>query len=168
MSTASEAIHRYWTETADVTDVTQKKRLFLVGFAERGVIKGGLIAADISRNTAYVWRNLDPEFRQAWDEVRENARDEVRESIYDQAVSRKNIVASIFYAKHNCPEYKERTEIDVQVVHRQVEERLEQYRQQLALPPASTKDIINSVLGFTGGDTSQPVAAPTTNDNHHD
>ena len=166
MSAASEAIHRYWTETADVTEVTAKKQLFLAGFRERGIVKGGLLAADISRATAYVWRSLDPEFKRAWDEVKELANDDVRESIYDQAVSRKNIVASIFYAKHNCPEYQERVRVDVNVLHRQVEERLEQMRSQRPrLAAASAKAIITEVLGF---DRRESVALPADNDHRND
>jgi hypothetical protein len=166
MSAAANAIHRYWTEVADVAEVAEKKRLFLAGLKERGVVKAGLVNADISRGTAYLWRGMDADFKREWDEIRENCHDEVRESIFDQAVSRKNIVASIFYAKHNCPEYNERVQVDIHVVQQQVEERIEQYRrqqQQLSLPPASTKDIINAALGL-----NRPEAIPVESGDRRD
>jgi len=52
------------------------------------------------------------------------------------------------------------------VVQQQVEERIEQYRkqqQQLSLPPASTKDIINAALGLNG-----PEVIPVESGDHRD
>jgi hypothetical protein len=166
MGVAAEAITNYWESHA--TEATEKKLLFLQGLADSGTVIHAAELAGINRRTAYLWRSMDPEFRAQWDEVLENTTDNVERSLYNQAVSEKNVVATIFYLKANRAKYRDRVQLDIPAIQRQVEERLEQYRLQLALPPASTKDIINSVLGFTGGDTSQPVAAPTTNDNHHD
>jgi hypothetical protein len=166
MSVATEAITRYWETHA--TEATEKKLLFLQGLADSGTVIHAAELAGINRRTAYLWRSTDAEFRAQWDEVLENTTDRVERSLYNQAVSEKNVVATIFYLKANRAKYRDRVQLDIPTIQRQVEDRLEEYRKQLALPPASTKDIINSVLGFTGGDTSQPVAAPTADDNHHD
>jgi hypothetical protein len=154
---------------ANPNSANAKKQAFIEALRDKGIVRRAIDASGIDRTIAYIWRETDPEFRQAWLQALEDSTDEVEESLYDMAVSRKNVVATIFHLKGNRRnKYNDRITVDTDLLQRQVEERLERYRQQLSLPPASTKDIINSVLGFTGGDTSQPVAAPTTNDNHHD
>jgi hypothetical protein len=155
MSAVAEKIREYYA--SNCTDYTEEKKLFLEGLRERGVVQGGLDLARISRTTAYMWRSLDPEFRRAWDEVKEACNDNVRQTIYQQAVSGKNALYSIFYAKHNCPEYRERVTIDVNMVQSEVEERLSVLANRL--PSASTKDLISEALGLPRRSTPSSTTA---------
>lgn len=154
MSAVAEQVRQHYLATH--TDHTEEKNAFLVGLKETGVVQGGLDRAGICRATAYAWRSMDPEFRRAWDEVKEACNDNVRQTIYQQAVSGKNALYSIFYAKHNCPEYRERVQVDVQMIQGEVEDRLSALANRL--PSASTKDLISEALGLPRRQTtSLPV-----------
>lgn len=153
MSTAIEAITRYWETHA--TEATRKKTLFLQGLEESGTVKHAAEFAGINRVTAYQWRNVDLEFRRAWDAVLEDVTDNVEASLYRQASSDKNVVATIFYLKNNRHKYRDRVTIDVTGVQREVEGRVEQLLARL--PSASTKDIISEALGVPRASLSQPV-----------
>jgi nitric oxide reductase activation protein len=106
--------------------------------------------------------------------VKETCNDNVRQTIYEQAVTGKNALYSIFYAKHNCPEYRERVQVDVTMIHSEIENRLEQLQAKFTgvaemvmpqevpqevppqLPPQSTKEIIAEVFGLSPERVPEP------------
>jgi len=130
--------------------------LFLQGLKESGTVLHAAEFANIHRNCAYDWRKDDPEFRAEWDAIVEGVVDNVERSLYRQAISEKNVVATIFYLKANRPKYRDRVQLDVPSLHRQIEERLSRGTAHPQLSSASTKDIINAALGLKG-ETRQVV-----------
>lgn len=71
-------------------------------------------------------------FAEAWDVAQENAVDVVENTIYQQAVGG-NTLAAIFYLKAHRPIYRDRLNIDVQQVNREIQERIAQFRENPAL-----------------------------------
>jgi hypothetical protein len=163
MSAAAEAIANYWETHA--TEATEKKQLFLEAMQECGIVLESCVRAGINRTTAYRFRWADNEFRNAWDSAKADADDRIRHSLYNQAKSEKNVVATIFYLKHNCPEYKEGLPLDLSSVDRQIEDWLSQLQPQGAQgiatssPSHSTKEIIAEVLN-----TKRQLPAPISPD----
>ncbi len=149
MSAASEAIANYWETHA--TEATAKKSAFLAGLQESGTVTHAARLAGISRYTAYQWRNIDRDFRFEWESILEDVTDNVERSLYNQAVSEKNVVATIFYLKGNRrAKYGDRVAFDVHAVTNEIEDRLGQLNE-LPSPASSpssqsTKDIIAEVL----------------------
>lgn len=122
MSTVAEKLTQYYLDPANLADVAEKKTLFLKGLQDTGTVLHAAELADIHRNTAYLWRQIDPEFKAAWDAALEDATDVVERSLYRQAISEKNIVATIFYLKHNRAKYREETRI---IVAKEVDETID-------------------------------------------
>jgi hypothetical protein len=151
VSVAAEAIANYWESHA--TEATEKKSLFLEGLKEYGTVKHAAQFAQINRITAYQWRSVDPQFRQAWDAILEDVTDDVEASLYRQASSDKNVVATIFYLKNNRHKYRDRVTIDVVSTQREVEDRLSALANRL--PSASTKDLISEALGLPRRNSSK-------------
>ena len=153
MSAATDAIRQYWVDGANVADVADKKLVFLQGLRESGTVLHACEFANISRTTAYIWRNIDPEFRADWDAALEDVTDNVERSLYRQAVSEKNVVATIFYLKANRAKYRDRLQIDVPQLQRQVEDRVSELQTKLlntsnsSSSTGSTKDLIAEVIG---------------------
>lgn len=161
MSAVTDKITQYYANPANVADLAEKKSIFINALTERGIVIDACKVADIHRNTAYIWRNLDPEFRQAWDLALENATDVIEGSLYDNAL-KGNVIAQIFYLKNNRTKYRDKVAIDVPATQREVEERMQQLQDRMALTlpvqglvlpdrsaPASTKDIINQAIGLS-------------------
>lgn len=113
---------QYWQEHP--VETAPKKREFIVALRERAIVYRACEAANVERHTAYCWRAEDPEFRRAWDDAKENTTDRVEESLFNQAVSGKNVVATIFYLKGNRPQYRDRLAVDVNAMNREIAERL--------------------------------------------
>lgn len=80
--------------------------------------------AQVDRRIVYSWRSEDREFREAWDEAKEDAIDRVENTLYDMATNGKNVVATIFYLKGNRAHYRDNLRIDVNALHREIEELL--------------------------------------------
>jgi hypothetical protein len=161
MSTVAEKISAYWQ--SNLTDLTEKKSLFIAGMRECGTVLDAADRADISRQTAYEWRRADPGFRNDWDAAKADADDKVKRSLFNQAVSERNVVATIFWLKNNCADYRDRIQVDLQAVDKEIEDRLGEL-----LPPSqpatslashSTKEIIAEVLN-----TKRQLPAPISPD----
>jgi hypothetical protein len=105
---------------------SQKKR-FIDAITAQGTVYHAAQAAGISRWTAYRWRQDDPEFADQWDEALENAVDQVESTIYQQAVGG-NTLAAIFYLKAHRQIYRDRLNIDLKQLHREIEESLADMR----------------------------------------
>lgn len=109
----------------------EKLTAFCAALAETGIVARACKAVDISRVTAYEWRNEIPEFAAAWDkalaigvtaledEAHRRGFEGVDEGVYHQGVlvdtQRKySDTLAIFLLKAHRPEkYRERTHVDL-------------------------------------------------------
>ena len=140
-------IDQYWQ--ANPTGLAAKKQLFLEGMKQHGVVLDACEVADISRTTAYDWRMQDPDFRAQWDAAKASADDRVKRSLYRMATSEKNVVATIYWLKNNCPDYRDRVTVDVTALQREIEDYADgnlELSPADALPLHNAKEIINGVL----------------------
>jgi hypothetical protein len=80
----------------------------------------------IDSKTAYIWRSLDPEFREAWDYAQEDATDVVEDSLYRQATSDKCFLATIAWLKARRPIYRDKLTVDVSAIQREIEQRVDE------------------------------------------
>lgn len=96
-----------------------RKKRFIDALTEKGTVYHAAQAAEISRWTTYRWRQEDLEFADLWDEAIDNAVDAVESVIYQQAVGG-NTLAAIFYLKAHRPIYRDRLNIDVEQVQRDI------------------------------------------------
>jgi hypothetical protein len=104
-----------------------QKRRFLSALTVQGTVFHAAQSAGVSRQTAYRWRDEDLEFRSLWDEAIENAVDQVESTIFQQAIGG-NTLAAIFYLKAHRPIYRDKLNIDVKQLDREIEERLAELR----------------------------------------
>jgi hypothetical protein len=116
---------RFHETRIDCTDVTERKQQFLTALTATGIVLRAARAAGVSRRTVYFWRQVDAEFREAWEQAQESAVDMAEDSLYQQAISQRNVVATIFYLKGNRSKYKDRVQVDVNAIQREIEERVE-------------------------------------------
>lgn len=105
---------------------TRKKR-FIDGLTENGTVYHAALAAGISRQTAYRWREDDLEFADLWDEAIENAVDAVENTVYKRALGG-DTIAAIFYLKAHRPKFRDRLNIDVEQVQSNIDEMIERMR----------------------------------------
>lgn len=166
MSAVEQKIIQYYADPANLADCTEKQDLFLEGMRQHGTVLKACEYADISRTLAYIWRQHDPVFRQRWDAAKEDANDKVKNSLFNMATSEKNVVATIYWLKNNCHDYRDRVTVDFAGAQREVEEQLDGVREKvvgdeslrLRLPSASAKDIVADALGLNRRTTSQSPA----------
>ena len=112
----------------------QKKR-FIAALTEQGTVYHAAQAAGISRQTAYRWRDEDPEFAELWDEAIENAVDAVENTVYHKALSG-DTIAAIFYLKAQRPKFRDRLNINVEQIQSEIDAALERLRVNPDLLPA--------------------------------
>lgn len=158
-------ISEYWKDHPE--QQREKKKVFLQTLREHGTVRSAAESAHVDRRMVYSWREEDPEFRAAWDAAKEDANDKVKNSLFNMATSEKNVVASIFWLKNNCADYRDRITIDVQGLQRETEERMDlvhaKLEQRPRLSPASSKALINEVLGIR-----KPQETPETSHSETD
>lgn len=135
-----------------------------------GIVRRACEAVRIDSKTAYIWRSIDPEFREAWNYALEDANDVVEDSLYRQATSDKCFLATIAWLKARRPMYRDKLELDVSAVQREIEERLEGMgllaASLVGASPISTptpKTLIAEALGQPGLLASSPGHAPDGN-----
>src|SRR5215207_6922880 len=105
-----------------------KKKRFIETMAAQGTVSHAAQAAGVSRNTAYRWRQDDPEFAGLWDEAHEKAVDVVESVLYQKALSG-DTIAMIFYLKAHRPIYRDKLNIDIKQLQSEIEERMAQLRE---------------------------------------
>lgn len=94
------------------------------GVNSHGTVLHAAQAAGISRQTAaYRCRQEDREFAACWDEAHEQAVDGVESVLYQKALSG-DTVCMIFYLKAHRPESRDRLNLDIKQMHREIEERM--------------------------------------------
>lgn len=162
-----DKIDAYYQDPANLADLAEKQDLFIAGMRRTGVVLRACEDADISRQLAYQWRALYPDFRLRWDDAKSDANDKVKSSLFNMATSEKNVVATIYWLKNNCPEYKDRITVDVQAIQGEIEDRLSELAGTATTAgsqPATlnAKSIIDEVIH---GPLALQLASPTsTND----
>lgn len=107
-----------------------RQRLFLKAFAEHANVGLAAQAAHINRTTVYTWLEHDEAFSFAFNQAKEDARDVLRAEIYRRAkegwdepvwgakglkgtVRKYSDTLLIFHAKAMMPEYREKSQVDV-------------------------------------------------------
>lgn len=108
----------------------EKLSAFCAALAETGIVARACKAVDITRETAYKWRRLDPDFKAAWDDALEIGitalEDEAHRRAFDGAAepvyhlgkavgeTRKySDTLAIFLLKAHRPDkYRERAEVE--------------------------------------------------------
>ncbi len=94
------------------SDINKKALLEALG-KSMGVVATACRAVGLSRQTFYRYRDEDPEFKSALEDIKEDAKDFAESSLYQQ-IKDKNTTATIFYLKTKCKDrgYVERQEIE--------------------------------------------------------
>ena len=92
-------------------DAGEWRDAFLAGLRSIPVVRVACEAAQISRKTAYAWRERDVAFREAWDGAVEDGLDALEALLMKRAMTT-DTTAAIFILKHRRPEiYRERHEV---------------------------------------------------------
>ena len=100
----------------------RQKKKFIKTLEAQGTVLHAAKAAGVSRWTVYRWRDDDLVFANQWDEALENAVDVVENSLYRKAVSGDTVCA-------HRPIYRDRLNIDVEQVQRDIKEAIERIRE---------------------------------------
>jgi len=115
-----------------------RQRLFLKEYAEHANVLLAARAAHISRMTVYHWLEHDEDFSFAFNQAKEDAKDVLRAEIYRRAkegweepvyqmgnlagtVRKYDTTLLIFHSKMMMPEYREKTQVDVNANVQQTE-----------------------------------------------
>ena len=104
---------------------TRKKR-FIHALTAQGTVYHAAQAAGVSRQTAYRWRQDDPEFADLWYEAIENAVDAVENVVYHRALGG-DIIEAIFDLKAQRPKFRDRLNINVEQVQSEIDEMMERF-----------------------------------------
>jgi hypothetical protein len=108
-------------------DAAPLKEAFIAALRDcGGIVRRACEAVRIDSKTAYIWRSIDPQFREAWDYALEDANDVVEDSLYRQATSDKCFLATIAWLKARRPMYRDKVQIDVSAIQREIEQRVDE------------------------------------------
>lgn len=104
----------------DATLATQRARarwypIFLAELEETGNVAAACRVAGIDRSTAYRHRDADEEFAATWENNLQNAIDEVERNLYRHAATGDNVHAMQVYLRAHRPEYRDNSQVAVQV-----------------------------------------------------
>lgn len=122
-SPITEQIVKHWQTNA--ADAAPLKEAFIQALRTVGTVRGACEIVEIDSKTAYIWRAIDPEFREAWDYAKHDATDLVEGSLFRQATSDKSFLATIAWLKAHRPMYRDRLQVDVAEMQREIEQRLD-------------------------------------------
>ena len=106
----------------------RQKKTFIETLEAQGTVSHAAKAAGVSRQTAYRWQDEDQEFAFEWEQALENAVDGVENALYKRALAGE-VIPAIFYLKAHRPIYRDRLNINVEQVKSEIEERIEQLRE---------------------------------------
>ena len=104
-----------------------RKKRFIDALTAQGTVYHAAQAAGVSRQTAYRWREDDPEFADLWYEAIENAVDAVENVVYQRALGG-DTISAIFYLKAQRPKFRDRLNINVEQVQSDIDEIMERLR----------------------------------------
>jgi AcrR family transcriptional regulator len=101
------------------------KATFLAHLMTGKSVKASAEAAGVGRRTFYDWRDMDAEFREAWEDAItgsvEVLEDEVRDRALDRTDKNSHILLMFLVKKHK-PEYRENYKSEVHLVRDTVQE----------------------------------------------
>jgi AcrR family transcriptional regulator len=101
------------------------KATFLANLMTGKSVKASAEAAGVGRRTFYDWRDMDAEFREAWEDAItgsvEVLEDEVRDRALDRTDKNSHILLMFLVKKHK-PEYRENYKSEVHLVRDTVQE----------------------------------------------
>jgi hypothetical protein len=120
---------------------TRKKR-FVAALSVQGTVSHAAQAAGVSRNTVYRWRIEDREFASRWDDAHEKAVDAVESVLYQKALGG-DTICMIFYLKAHRPIYRDRLNIDVKQLDREIEERVAELRSLSPIDAQKPSSLLN-------------------------
>jgi len=102
----------------------ERKCTFISLYREHGSIYHAAQLTPVSRKTVYNWMDADEEFAQAVVDSKENSLDELETSVFKRAFT-DNLLA-MFYLKAHRPKFRDKVQIDVEVVKNEIQERIQQ------------------------------------------
>ncbi len=133
----------------------ERKRAFLKAYRVHGVVSRATYEARIHRTTVYKWLEHDEGFAQAFADCHEDTYDELEASGYQKALAGDPIL-TMFYLKAHRPKFRDKLQVDLEVLDSEIRERLATLSPQL-LP---------AITGYLGdGDSQQVVQNPSESDN---
>jgi hypothetical protein len=107
-------------------DVTvSNKRLLIENLRRRAVIYLAAQAVGINKLTVYRWRDSDPQFAAAMAEAMEDAKEIMENSVYEDALNG-NTLLKMFWLKRHDPNYRDKVQVDVNIVMQEIKERMQQ------------------------------------------
>lgn len=89
----------------------EKKKQWLDAFAEKHTVSAACKVVGINRNTAYKYREIDKEFREAWDEIENRMVDAVESALYKNALTGDNACIFFILCNRRPDRWKHRGEI---------------------------------------------------------
>lgn len=98
----------------------ERKNAFIQGLIDTHTVFRAARIAGISKKTAYLWAEADPQFEQAWQDALESSSDDLETCMYERA-KQKDTLAGIFLLKKYRPEFRDKVSLDVSGVQEQIE-----------------------------------------------
>lgn len=98
---------------------TQKQKAFLSALRTTlGVIKEAAIKAKVDRSTVYGWKEKDPDFLEAFNQVQEESIDFVESAMFEEIGEKRNayLIWKFLSTRGKSRGYTEKTEIDVTAI----------------------------------------------------
>lgn len=117
----------------------ENKRRFIEALRYKASVYHAAQAAGIARKTAYKYMHDDPAFAEAVADCREDVADVMETSVYEDALGRDgkrgDTLLKMFWLKAHRPKFRDKLNIDVQVVQNEIDVMLQAHneRQQLLL-----------------------------------
>lgn len=102
-----------------------KKRAFINQLREKATVYHAALVSRISRKTAYQWYQRDQQFAEAWEDAVEDAVDVMETSVYERALAGDNLL-SMFWLKRYRPQFRDKVQVDIQVINEEIQERMRQ------------------------------------------
>lgn len=98
----------------------ERKNAFIQGLIDTHTVFRAATIAGISKKTAYLWAEADPQFAEAWQDALESSSDDLETCMYERA-KQKDTLAGIFLLKKYRPEFRDKVSVDLSGVQEQIE-----------------------------------------------
>jgi hypothetical protein len=103
----------------------QNKRKVIENLRLKAAVYVAAQASGVSKKTVYQWAQRDPQFAEAMAEAREDAKEIMENSVYEDALNG-NTLLKMFWLKRHDPNYRDKVQVDVSVVMEEIEQRVAQ------------------------------------------
>jgi hypothetical protein len=131
----------------------ERKCTFINLYREHGSIYHAAHLTPVSRKTIYNWMEADEQFAEAVADSKENSLDELETSVYKRAFN--DSILAMFYLKAHRPKFRDKVQIDVEVVKNEIQERIQQLGLQ-RLPVTTTEFLHGAEAGYTEAMETNP------------